>query len=201
MQARLGAAEMQLAELKTTAAGAHIEARGARQELTAERRRSEGELERLRDQLAQARWQRCRLRHSGCRKAVATVIGWVTIGSRSRWLRQLTIVFDTSLTAQEQTRMIGEVNGPVEFTVQLPSYPWPWQRAVARQVMDATGEAGMAALNEHLNPAMETTRYLLERPSEATGRPREDLMQEMAIVLDAVVAEDPPPPEGPTGGR
>lgn len=99
--------------------------------------------------------------------------------------------------------MIGEVNGPVKFTIQLPSYRWPWQRAVARQVMDATGKASMAALNEHLNPAMETTRYLLERLSEATGRPREDLMQEMAIVLDAAIAavEDPPIVEGPTGGR
>ncbi|GAA2417542.1 hypothetical protein GCM10010404_90130 [Nonomuraea africana] len=123
--------------------------------------------------------------------------------SVARWIRQLTIVFDTSLTAQEQARMIGEVNGPVKFTIQLPSYRWPWQRAVARQVMDATGKASMAALNEHLNPAMETTRYLLERLSEATGRPREDLMQEMAIVLDAAIAavEDPPIVEGPTGGR
>ncbi|WP_431920783.1 hypothetical protein [Nonomuraea jabiensis] len=118
----------------------------------------------------------------------------------ARWIRQLTIVLDTSLTDQEQARLIGEVNGPVEFTIQLPPYRWAWQQAVARDVMEAAAEAGMAALNEHLNPAMETTRYLLERLSEATGRPREDLMQEMSIVLDAAIAasEDPPHGEGPS---
>lgn len=115
-------------------------------------------------------------------------------------MRHLTIVFDASLSEQEQADLIDEINGPVHFTIELPPYRWPWQRAVAREVMDATCRGAMNELNERLNPALETTLYLLDRLSDVTGRPRQDLMQEMAISLDAAIAaaEDPPPTDGGT---
>ncbi|MEV4080260.1 hypothetical protein AB0J43_08225 [Nonomuraea fuscirosea] len=113
----------------------------------------------------------------------------------AHWMRHLTIVFDASLSEQEQADLIDEINGPVHFVVDLPSYRWPWQRAVAREVMDAACHGAVNELNERLNPALETTLYLLDRLSGATGRPRQDLMREMAISLDAAIAaaEDPPP--------
>jgi hypothetical protein len=104
------------------------------------------------------------------------------------WMRMLTVTGDRSMTMPEQAGMITEVNGPVQLSVRLRPYRWPWQRAVARQVLDAAGTAALTTLNWHLNAARLTTEHLIHQLSEATGKSRQEILQELAISIDQTIA-------------
>jgi hypothetical protein len=104
------------------------------------------------------------------------------------WMRMLTVTGDRSMTMPEQARLITEVNGPVQLSVRLRHYRWPWQRAVARQVLDTAGTAALTTLNWHLNAARLTTEHLIRQLSEATGKSRQEILQELAISIDKTIA-------------
>ena len=107
----------------------------------------------------------------------------------ARWMRLLTITADRSLSMSEQARLISEVNGPVKLDVTLRPYRWPWQRAVASEVLDAAGTAALTSLNWRIIAARLTTEHLIHRLSEATGESREQILQELSISIDATIAE------------
>lgn len=100
----------------------------------------------------------------------------------------LTIMGDSSLSPPEQARLISEVNGPVQLNVRLRSYRWPWQRAIADEVLEAAGPAALTAMNWYLNAAGITTEHLIHRLSEATGESREEILQELSLSIDATIA-------------
>ena len=104
------------------------------------------------------------------------------------WMRMLTVMGDQSITMPEQARLIADVNGPVQLRVRLRPYHWPWQRAVARQVLDAASAAALTTLNWHLNAARVTTEHLIHQLSEATGKSRQEILQELAISIDQTIA-------------
>lgn len=106
----------------------------------------------------------------------------------AKWMRMLTIMADQSLPISEQARLISDVNGPVQLDVTLPPYRWPWQRAVAGEVLNAAGTAAGTTLNWHIHAARLTTEHLIHRLREATGEAREQILQEVSISVDRTIA-------------
>ena len=104
------------------------------------------------------------------------------------WMRMLTVMGDRSIPLSEQARLIAEVNGPVQLSVRVRPYRWPWQRAIARQVLDAAGPAALTMLNWHLNAARLTTEHLIHQLSHATGKSRQEILQELSISIDQTIA-------------
>ena len=85
----------------------------------------------------------------------------------------------------EKTDLINDVNGPIALNLSLPrGYRWPWQRAIAGEVLQASGKATLQAVNERLLVAMATTEHLARRLIEEAGQSREQILQEMAIHID-----------------
>lgn len=106
----------------------------------------------------------------------------------AQWMRIMTITADKSLSMSEQAQLIAEVNGPVQLNVKLRPYRWPWQRSLAKEVMDASGVAALTAINWQLNTARVATEHLVDRLSKATGESREEIMQELSLSIDAKIA-------------
>lgn len=106
----------------------------------------------------------------------------------ARWMRMLTVMGDGSLSMPEQAQLISEVNGPVRLNVKLRPYRWPWQRAIANEVLDAAGTATLTTMNWHFIAANLATNHLIHRLSKATGESREQILQELSLSIDATVA-------------
>ncbi|GII92243.1 hypothetical protein [Sinosporangium siamense] len=105
----------------------------------------------------------------------------------AQWIRLLTVTGDKSLSRQEQIDLIHEVNGPIVLDVPIGRYRSAWDQAIADEVLDAAGTAALAMLNWRVNAARLCTDHLVKRLSEATGESREQILQEMALTLDAAI--------------
>ena len=100
----------------------------------------------------------------------------------------LTVTGDKSLSMSEQARLISEVNGLVRLNVKLRPYRWPWQCAIANEVLNAAGIATLTAMNWYFNVAGLATDHLIHRLAEATGESRARILQELSLSVDATIA-------------